>query len=298
MHKLELIIIAVATMLAASCNKEAVGEGYQDQFTYTSPLEQKYAADGNYAVTHESHDATEPRVGQHQVWYPSNLTGSNRRWPAVVLANGTGVNASRYEVIFRHLASWGFIVVGNEDASSWDGLTTILSLQHLLDLNRDATSPLYGKVDTTAIGLAGHSQGGVAVYNAATEYDLSHLFRCICPQSCSSPDLSEGLGWSFFPSKVSAPALLMAGTGNVDANTICPLSSLQQNYDSISGQPVIMGRIKGVDHGDVLPRGEAYTVAWMLYWLCGDTEAARCFVGNDAEMLTNSQWQDVQQKNL
>jgi len=188
--------------------------------------------------------------------------------------------------------------VGNEDASSWDGLTTILSLQHVLDLDKDASSSLYGKVDTTAIGLAGHSQGGVAVYNAATIYDLSHLFRAICPQSCSSPGLAEGLGWSFYPSKVTAPALLMAGTGEVDADIICPLAALQQNYDSISGQPVMLGRIKDVDHGDVLPRGEAYTVAWMLYWLYGDAEAAQCFVGDNAEMFDNPDWQDVKHKNL
>lgn len=90
----------------------------------------------------------------------------------------------------------------------------------------------------------------------------------------------------------------MAGTGIVDANSICPLASLQQNYDSIAGQPVMMGRIIGVDHGDVLSRGEAYTTAWMRYWLCGDVEAARCFIGDDAEMFSNTQWQDVKHKNL
>jgi len=298
MNRLKLLIIAFATMLSVTCSKDAVNEGYQDSYTYTSPLEKKYADDGPYSVRHDSYDATEPRIGQHQVWYPVDVTTSSHRWPAVVLANGTGVNASRYEVIFRHMASWGFIVVGNEDASSWDGLTSILSLQHLLALDADASSPLYGKVDTTAIGLAGHSQGGVAVYNAATEYDLSHLFRAICPQSCSSPDLSTGLGWSFYPSKVAVPTLLMAGTGNVDANTICPLAALQQNFDSISGQPVMIGRIKEADHGDVLPRGEAYTVAWMRFWLCDDNEAAHCFTGEDAEMITNDQWQDVKHKNL
>lgn len=294
--KFTLIIAGVMCLVA--CGKEAVSDGYQDRFDYSSPLEKKYSAEGSNAVTHESHDAVEPRVGQHQIWYPSKVTTSNRRWPVVVLANGTGVNASRYEAIFRHMASWGFIVVGNEDAGSWDGLTTILSLQHLLDLDKNPSSPLFGKVDTLAIGLAGHSQGGVAVYNAATRYDLSHLFKAICPQSCASPDLSEGLGWDFHPSQVTAPTLLMAGTGDIDANSICPLASLQQNYDSIVGQPVMMGRIKGVDHGDVLPRGEAYTTAWMLYWLCNDKEAAQCFVGEDAEMFHNSQWQDVKHKNL
>ena len=176
MKKIRTLTLLMATTLClVACSKEAVSDGYQDRFEYSSPLEKKYSVDGSYNVTHESYDAVEPRVGQHQVWYPSVVATSNHRWPVVVLANGTGVNASRYEVIFRHMASWGFIVVGNEDAGSWDGLTTILSLQHILDLDKDPSSPLFGKVDTSAIGLAGHSQGGVAVYNAATRYDLSHL---------------------------------------------------------------------------------------------------------------------------
>ena len=295
---LKLVLLLAGGLCLAACSKEAVSDSYQDNQTYTSPIEKKYAADGSYAVTHESHDAAEPRVGQHQVWYPSEVATSNHRWPVVVLANGSGVNASRYEVIFRHMASWGFIVVGNEDAGSWDGLTTILSLQHVLDLDKDASSPLYGKVDSNAIGLAGHSQGGVAVFNAATMYDISSKFKAICPQSCTSPELAEGLKWPYSAAGVNAPTLIIAGTGDSDSATICPLASMQQNYDSISGQPVMMGRIKGVDHGDVLSRGEAYTMAWMRYWLCGDAEAARCFVGDDAEMIGNSQWQDVKHKNL
>ena len=54
-----------------------------------------------------------------------------------------------------------------------------------------------------------------------------------------------------------------------------------------------MGRIKDTDHGDMLPRGDAYMTAWMRYWLCNDTLAARCFVGNEAEITTNKMWQDV-----
>lgn len=299
MKKIKALTLLIAGALClAACSKDAVDDGYQDKYIYTSPLETKYAADGNYAVTHETHDAVEPRVGQYQVWYPNAVKTSDHRWPAVVVANGSGVNASRYEPLFRHLASWGFIVVGNEDPSTWDGLTTILSLQHLLDLDGDAISPLYGKLDTTAIGLAGHSQGGVSVFNAATMYDLSHLFRAIVPQSACGPDLAESMNWPYSASLVSVPTLLMAGTGRSDAESICTLESMYQNYDSISGQPVMMGRLIGIDHSDVLPRGEAYTMAWMLYWLCNDQEAARCFVGDDAEMLSNSQWQDVKHKNL
>lgn len=291
-----MLITTLLTLLMAGCAKDAVKDRYQDDHDYPAPLERKFAANGDYAVTHETHDADEPRIGQYQVWYPTALKGSSRRWPAVIVANGTGVNASRYEPIFRHMASWGFIVVGNEDSGSWDGLSTIISLQHLLDLDKDANSPLYAKVDTNAIGLAGHSQGGYSVYNASTRYDMSHLFKAICPQSASS-GLADSIGWTIYPSQVTVPTLIIAATGPFEAS-LCPLAAMQKDYDSISGQPVMMGRIRDIDHGDVLARGEAYTMAWMLYWLCGDSEAARCFCGDDAEMLSNAAWQDVKHKNL
>ena len=34
--------------------------------------------------------------------------------------------------------------------------------------------------------------------------------------------------------------------------------------------------------------------AWMLWQLQGDAEAARVFVGDDAEILTNANWQDIE----
>lgn len=300
MNKFKISIIATIALLAVSCSKtDVVGEGYQGQYTYTSPLEKKYATDGSYTVAHETHDATEPRVGKHQVWYPAELTSSNHRWPVVVLANGSNANASRYEAIFRHMASWGFIVMGNEDKSTWDGQSVIMSLQHVLDLNRDASSALYDKVDTTAIGLAGHSQGGVAVFNAATLYGLSPLFKALCMQSPTRHELAVSLGWPYSASLVKAPSLIMGGTGKADANTVCPLESLIASYDSITDQPAMLGRIaNGADHQDVIQRGDAYTTAWMLYWLCGDSEAARCFCGDDAEMFSNTAWQDVHHKNM
>jgi hypothetical protein len=59
-----------------------------------------------------------------------------------------------------------------------------------------------------------------------------------------------------------------------------------------------MGRIKEVDHGDVIKRGDAYMTAWMRYWLCDDVKAGSFFLGDHAEMLTNPDWQDVRRKDL
>jgi hypothetical protein len=47
----------------------------------------------------------------------------------------------------------------------------------------------------------------------------------------------------------------------------------------------------------MLKKCDGYMTAWMLYQLKGDTEAAKAFEGNGAEILSNSNWQDIE-KNI
>lgn len=50
----------------------------------------------------------------------------------------------------------------------------------------------------------------------------------------------------------------------------------------------------GAEHGEIFARSDGYMTAWMLYQLMGDTEAAKAFAGEDAEILHNINWQDVE----
>lgn len=292
-------VVALGAIALKACSKmPAVPEGFQDKFEYTGELEKKYAADGVLKVEEFTQKDDDERIKLYQIWYPEDLKSSSRSWPLVVMANGTGVQASRYQAIFRHLASWGFIVVGNEDEYSWDGYSSSKSLDFVLGLNQDTGSIFYGKVNTDAIGLAGHSQGGVAVFNAATNYDNSFRYKALYAASCTGLELAQALQWPYDVTKVKAPTLMTAGTLKADAELICKLEALTDNYNGIEGLPVMMGRIKDIDHGDVLMKGDAYQTAWFCYFLKGDELAGRCFLDDDAEMFKNDQWQDVQHKNL
>ena len=55
-----------------------------------------------------------------------------------------------------------------------------------------------------------------------------------------------------------------------------------------------MARRVNTDHGDMLPYVDGYMTAWFMYQLKGDSDAAKVFVGDDAEILSNENWQDVQ----
>jgi hypothetical protein len=58
--------------------------------------------------------------------------------------------------MFEHFASWGFIVIGNEEEYSWNGFASDMSLKYLLKCNADSESIFYQKIDTDNIGAVGH----------------------------------------------------------------------------------------------------------------------------------------------
>ena len=102
---------------------------------------------------------------------------SEGTYPLVVMLNGTGVSASKDKPIFDHLASWGFIVIGNEDESAGGGVSAAASLDYILTLNSDSSSMFYGKIDVDNIGIGGHSQGGLGTINAVKAQDNGNLYK-------------------------------------------------------------------------------------------------------------------------
>ena len=55
-----------------------------------------------------------------------------------------------------------------------------------------------------------------------------------------------------------------------------------------------MMRRKETNHNEVLYAANGYVTAWFAWQLLGDGEAGKAFVGEDAEILHNSLYQDQQ----
>ena len=298
------IVITVASvwLLLWGCGKmfdgmPAVSDDYQNAFDYPGVLEKKYAMNGQYQVEEYSVEDEDEKIKSHDIYYPTIVKTSQDKWPLVVIANGTGTPAQKYEAIFRHLASWGFIVVGNQEEWAWEGKSSSKSQDVVLQENDNTQSPLFQKVDTVHIGLVGHSQGGMAVYTAASRFSNSRRYKALCTQSGTAIMLADSLGWDFLKD-VKAPMLMIGGCGAFDAKALCKLDDMKKSYDAIGSKQKVLGRIKNTDHGDVLKRGDAYMTAWMRYWLCDDQEAGKCFLGDSAEILSNEAWQDVKREGV
>ena len=284
------------------------GNHYYNYLETEKELEKKYSELGEYKVSFKSFEADNDVFKKYEIWYPTDLENSNEKYPLVVVANGTGTPASKYKGFFKHLASWGFVVIGNEDENSRSGESSSKSLDYVLKLNQDKNSIFYNKIDTDNIGIGGHSQGGVGSINAVNNWENGKLYKAMYTASATSPFWGQegelGTDWAYDVTKITIPYFFIAGTGHFDSGEaksieeksgqgICPLYAMKDIYSKLPTEYKVMGRLVNVDHGETYKKADGYMTAWFMYWLKADLQAGDVFWGNDAEILTNINWQDV-----
>ncbi len=277
-------------------------EGYYKSFRSDAPLEMKYSQSGSYETSYTEFASDNESIGKIRVWYPQSLDTDEKMWPMIMVVNASGTPASSYEPFFLRLASWGFIVVGNEDGQTGNGETASLTLDFMLNIPAD--SVLSGKINYDSMGIIGYSQGGAGAICAVTNYENGARYRAIFTGSAAYPTLARNMGWEYDTSRITIPYFMAAGTGKSDDSGadpetsyggVSPLSALITNYDSIADEvPKVRARAIGAEHEQMLMRSDGYMTAWMLYQLNGDEEAGSAFLGESAEILQNKNWQDVE----
>ncbi len=285
-----IVLLIIAIFLKAALTP-MVPNNYTDKTETGGDIEAKYLAMGSHKV--KSHQQqTDEEFKKYVVYYPEDMKDNNGKYPLVVFVNGSGVKASKYKALFRHLASWGFIVAGNEDESSGNGASTEKTLLWMLSQNEDEKSIFYGKIDTDKIGLSGHSQGGAGTLAAITETEHKDMYKTAVALSPAQQEMATALGWVYEPEKIQIPVLLFAGTeGDFEIKTVIPEEKLYEMYDKINA-PKIMARRTGAEHGDMLYQADGYVTAWLMWHLQGDVDAAKTFTGSDPELMRNSLYQD------
>ena len=318
MKKVLIVILVIVAILVVggALLLMKMNERSTNYYKYTETvgdIETKYTALGEHKVSTKEYDANDATIGKYAVWYPSDLENVKSNFPVVIFANGTGSTSDTYKSFFRHLSSWGFIVVGNDDQNTRTGASLNQTVEFLMQENENKDSVFYHKIDLHNIGIGGHSQGGPAVFNMVTKQDHGNMIKALYAVSATSSYHTAIYkdGWEYEISKVHIPTFLTAGTGTFDAGSatskdqvnddkkgiaqgICPLWSLEENYNLLPDTITkVVLRKKNVDHGDSYLQFDGYMTAWFMWQLQGDEEAAKAFVGDNAEILNNRNYQDV-----
>ena len=295
---LAVLVLVILTVLFLSM-KPAVPRKYWKRIASdtSGDIEKKYNALGEYEVVKDVYPAPDDerdKGGNHYVvWHP--VTAG--RYPLIIMVNGTGVPCDKYEDVFRHFASWGYVVAGNNYGTNWDGLHPSETLDFALN-----TEEVSAYVDPDRIAVGGHSQGGMGAFNAVTEYDNGRCYQALFSLSPTNDDLALALQWGFHLNidepyafrleNLEIPTLLAAGTGSFDNDVVSPLSEMEQEFSNLHADKVMFRRSGDTDHGDMLYQANGYVTAWLDYCLKGVVENEAAFFGENPEIQGNPRYQD------
>ena len=270
---------------------------YFKQVQTTYPIEKRYLGYGMLAVSDIKIDLQSiERVKSLKIYYPNEMIlYPGKKYPLIIMVNGTGWFYEKYEATFKHLSSWGFIVVGNDDPSTGLGDSVIKTLNYMINLNKNTESIFYNKINVEKIGLSGHSQGGGGVINAITNFPESVFFKCAYSASAPTKPWTDTIlsALKYECSKVKIPTMM-----TYEKQT--PVNDMMYNFEQYDKNlKVIVGIRKNANHGDMLVAADAYMTAWFCYILLNDNIAAQAFEGPNAEMIKNElNWEHVKKQNM
>ncbi|TYQ12843.1 UNVERIFIED_CONTAM: chlorophyllase-like protein [Acetivibrio alkalicellulosi] len=252
-------------------------EFIEDEDDEFSALQANFSQTGPYRTT-------SMRSGSHTIFYPQNLGANGVKHPIIAWGNGTGATPSSYTGILNHLASYGFVVVAANTTQAGSGREMIQGIDLMISENRNSRSTFYNKLDTAAIGVSGHSQGGIGAV-AASMSDS----RIVCSLPIMGTKTRSG--------SVRTPTFALAGAND----RIVTPRMVRSIYTSCTGT-AIYAELRGAGH--MVPSGRSpsrdilnYTVAWFRLYLMNDTSQYDTFFNSRSGIQADSRWTNVQVKN-
>ncbi|MFQ6398190.1 hypothetical protein ACLMAJ_32710 [Nocardia sp. KC 131] len=311
-----MCVVAAAVTLAGFDATAGVAQADSQAYVPTPGIESKYFQDGPSAVTEElGFGCCDSTGAKYDVWYPADLATSTAKHPIVVWGDGTNAVPSQYTYLLRHLASWGFVVIGTENQQTGSGSDILGSLNYLKGLAADPASVFAGKLDTAAAGAMGHSQGASGVLNAmrasqgaiktAVPIELPAQLWCSSGVTCAdSRALTSG---SVFFVNGSSDRFISPSTQALPWQVV-GLQSNQAYYDATPANvPKVWATLNGPDHNDVQGQPDCakastpctsgvygylgYPTAWLMAQLGGDAEAEAAFrTGSGAFLAPSPNW--------
>ena len=289
-----ILIVGISILLKFLGSRPVVPANYTQDTETGGPIEAKYMATGSHEVSTYEEPVLQS-FSKYTIDYPTELETTDKKYPVIVVCNGSGTPISKYLSVPEHFASWGFIVIGTEEEYDWSGFSAEMCIRHLQKLNDSESigenkNIFYQKVDFDNVGIVGHSQGGVGVLNAITAQKHADIYKTAVSLSPTNKELAHNLEWDYDAALVDTPILLIAGAGGGD-DWVITGEQLQSIYSDIDRNKVMLRR-KDTPHNETLYAANGYVTAWFIWHLQDDDEAAKAFAGDNAEIYMNGLYQN------
>jgi hypothetical protein len=226
----------------------------------------------------------------YDIFRPTTLGPNPRKNPIISWANGTLFGVDQYQMLLDHWASHGFVVIAAHSQSTAGGGTHTAGIDWLVAENSRSGSTYFGFLDTSAIGAAGHSQGGGATIAAGSGKPKLAGIVTTLPLM---PILS-------FEADKTIVMRQTAAMFNINAtmDTRDPTGAVaNQIYDG-SNRELVQAAFIGIHEDAMSTAMHAPTLAWFRFRLMGDDRAKAMFYPDKTcGLCTNPAWKQVRYKN-
>ena len=244
------------------------------------PVTDYTALAGPFATTTDSNTGPD---GKCVVYRPKTLGENGFLHAPIVFGPGIGMQASQLSGLLLSFASHGFVVIGtgvlnggpNDPANK-------AAMQNALDwlIKQNSQSGTYqGKLAVKCAVSMGYSVGGTAAVELGGHEAVA---------------TTVSIHGHVASSAMHGPLLQTSG----DKDSVGrPMQ--QQTFDKSQVQTAF-GTVTGADHGYIQSANGGVErpaiIAWMRYWINGDTGAKSYFWGSDC-VLCKAPWMDYKTKN-
>jgi hypothetical protein len=191
--------------------------------------------------------------------YPKEIGKDGVKHPIFIFGPGGGTTPDTYEQMGMHwdrYGSYGFVIYVLP-MSTGDGAPMKAGLDWVIKQNDDMASPLFGKLDTSKVCAAGHSQGSVTTFAFMPDDRVTTTIHI-------SGGSFDGMG----PSHLRHDTMFMCAD---DASGDPAKPQCDGDFMN-STVPTFYSVIKGADHLTSGRLGWAASIAWMLWHLAGQED--------------------------
>lgn len=222
----------------------------------------------------------------HVVYYPKDMTTSNKKYPVVVWGNGTFATWRSYTELLSKIAEGGYIVVANTDRYCGTGVTESASVDFIIKEGKDSNSMFYNKVDAEHVGAGGHSQGGMSAVNASRQ---NTAIDCVFDV--------QGCQFQSEASQLKVPTFFVTAT----QDDIVSSSWVKNSYNACNTS-CVYASVKNGKHLDPCDNHAPavfaeYAVKWFDAFLKNDKSAKAAFL-KGGKLSKDSRWVDYASKNF
>ena len=280
---------------------QEVPNNYIDLEDNEGVLEKQFSKMGEFNIGYESIKFIQNQKYNHIMFYPkieNEIQINGEIYPVIIFINNLGKSYKINQPIFKHLASYGFIVIVNDDENSLNGESTREILENLENLNQNENFKFFNKLDLNNIGISCHDKSIISLLKIANDTILRQKVKSIfCAAPLSQKEILLEKYYYFYKNMTFQNIFMVTSYKDIKFQVPKEFSDILMVIPRNTYKNALISTKNLTTRDNILWKSDSYHTAWYLSTLKNNESANRIFIGNNCEILNNTIWNNVTIRN-